>query len=211
MLASRSRPELEAVKGGLPTALAVPTDVSKLEELERLVASTVDHFGGVDILVNNAGVAPPARQIYKVPLEEWESVMAVNLRAPWHLGNLVREQMKKRGGGVIVNIASTSGLHHDIGLGVYSVSKAAVIMLTTVQAKEWARDRIRVNAIAPGVVRTELARDLIGYLESHDQKPNVMDMVGDPVDVARLVLYLVTDESRYMTGSVIRLDGGELL
>jgi NAD(P)-dependent dehydrogenase (short-subunit alcohol dehydrogenase family) len=119
--------------------------------------------------------------------------------------------MKSRGGGAIVNIASTSGLHHDIGLGVYSVSKAAVVMLTNVQAKEWARDRIRVNAIAPGVVRTDLAGDILQYLESHGEKPNPLNMVGEPSDVARLVRYLVSDESRYMTGSVIRIDGGELL
>ena len=86
-----------------------------------------------------------------------------------------------------------------------------VVMLTNVQAKEWARDGIRVNAIAPGVVRTELAGGILQYLESHGEKPNPMNMVGEPADIARLVRYLVTDESRYMTGSVIRIDGGELL
>jgi NAD(P)-dependent dehydrogenase (short-subunit alcohol dehydrogenase family) len=111
----------------------------------------------------------------------------------------------------VINVASTSGLHHDIGLGVYSISKAAVVMLTNVQAKEWARDRIRVNAIAPGVVRTELAGDILQYLDQHGEKPNPMNMVGEPEDIARLVRYLATDESRYMTGSVIRIDGGELL
>jgi NAD(P)-dependent dehydrogenase (short-subunit alcohol dehydrogenase family) len=212
VLAARSAEELDGVRGSLGgKALAVPTDVSKTDDLERLVEAAVGEFGGVDILVNNAGVLPPAKQIYKVPLDEWEQVMAVNVRAPWYLGNLVRKQMKERGGGVVVNMASTSGLHHDIGLGVYSVSKAGVVMLTNVQAKEWARDNIRVNAIAPGVVRTELAGDIINYLESHDEKPNPLGIVGDPEDVARLVRYLVSDESRYMTGSVIRIDGGELL
>jgi dehydrogenase/reductase SDR family member 4 len=211
-LAARSQQELEKVHGSLSgKALAVPTDVSKIEELEKLVSTAVEELGGVDILVNNAGVLPPAKQVYKVPLDEWEHVMAVNVRAPWYLGNLVRKQMKERGGGVVVNMASTSGLHHDIGLGVYSVSKAAVVMLTNVQAKEWARDNIRVNAIAPGVVRTELAGDILRYLEEHEEKPNPLGMVGDPEDVARLVRYLVSDESRYMTGSVIRIDGGELL
>ena len=214
VLAARSTSELEKVARSLPkdaAAKAVPTDVSVLAQLDRLVEQAVDEFGGVDVLVNNAGVMPPARQIYKVEPDEWERVMAINVRAPWYLGNLVRGQMKQRGGGVIVNVASTSGLHHDIGLGVYSVSKAAVVMLTNVQAKEWARDGIRVNAIAPGVVRTELAGGILQYLEAHGEKPNPMNMVGEPADIARLVRYLVTEESRYMTGSVIRIDGGELL
>ena len=212
VLAARSQDELDKVRGALDgKALAVPTDVTKIDELDRLVDTAVRELGGLDILVNNAGVLPPAKQIYKVPLDEWEHVMAVNVRAPWYLGNLARKHMKERGGGVVVNMASTSGLHHDIGLGVYSVSKAAVVMLTNVQAKEWARDNIRVNAIAPGVVRTDLAGDILAYLESHDEKPNPLGMVGDPKDVARLVRYLVSDESRYMTGSVIRIDGGELL
>ena len=214
VLAARSADELEHVEGSMASgarALAVRTDVSKTSDLEHLVDSAVKEFGGVDVLINNAGVMPPAKQIYKVDLEEWERVMAVNVRAPWYLGNLVHRHMKSRGGGVVINVASTSGLHHDIGLGVYGISKAAVVMLTNVQAKEWARDRIRVNAIAPGVVRTELATDLLQYLETHGEKPNPMNMVGEPDDISRLVRYLATDESRYMTGSVIRIDGGELL
>jgi NAD(P)-dependent dehydrogenase (short-subunit alcohol dehydrogenase family) len=213
-LAARSADDLDKVRASLPKgarSVAVPTDVTKPEDLERLVKTTVDELGGVDVLLNNAGVLPPAKQIYKVDLEEWERVMAINVRAPWYLGNLVHRQMKARGGGVVINVASTSGLHHDIGLGVYSVSKAAVVMLTNVQAKEWARDGIRVNAIAPGVVRTELAGDILRYLDEHGEKPNPMNMVGEPDDIARLVRYLATDESRYMTGSVIRIDGGELL
>ena len=214
VLAARSADELKQVEGSIADggrALRVRTDVSKTSDLERLVDTAVKEFGGVDLLLNNAGVMPPAKQIYKVDLAEWERVMAVNVRAPWYLGNLVHRHMKARGGGVVINVASTSGLHHDIGLGAYSISKAAVVMLTNVQAKEWARDRIRVNAIAPGVVRTELATDLLQYLETHGEKPNPMNMVGEPEDISRLVRYLATDESRYMTGSVIRIDGGELL
>ena len=214
VLAARSADELKQVEGSIADggrALRVRTDVSKTSDLERLVDTAVKEFGGVDLLLNNAGVMPPAKQIYKVDLAEWERVMAVNVRAPWYLGNLVHRHMKARGGGVVINVASTSGLHHDIGLGVYSISKAAVVMLTNVQAKEWARDRIRVNGIAPGVVRTELATDLLQYLETHGEKPNPMNMVGEPEDISRLVRYLATDESRYMTGSVIRIDGGELL
>ena len=191
--------------------LAVAADVANLSDLEHLVERVVDELGGIDVLVNNAGVLPPAKQIYKVDAGEWQGVMDTNLRAPWYLSKLVHPHMKARGGGAIVNVASTSGLHHDIGLGVYGISKAGVVMLTEVCAKEWARDNIRVNAIAPGIVKTKLAAGIIDYMTSRNMKPNPMNLYGEPEDIARLVRFLVTDESRFMTGSIIRIDGGELL
>ncbi len=173
VVAARGKDALEQVARSLDgKGHAVPTDVSRIEDLDRLVAATVEVFGGVDVLVNNAGVAPPAKQIYKVSVEEWESTFDINLRSAWYLSVLCHPHMKQRGGGAIVNIASTSGLHHDIGLGVYGISKAGVAMLTMVCAKEWARDQIRVNALAPGLVRTELARPIIEYVERHGEKPN---------------------------------------
>jgi NAD(P)-dependent dehydrogenase (short-subunit alcohol dehydrogenase family) len=192
-------------------SLAVPADVARTEHLDRLLHQVVERFGRIDVLVNNAGLLPEAKQIYNVDVDEWEYVLDVNLRAPWYLSKLVHPHMKAVGGGSIVNISSTSGLHHDIGLGVYGISKAGVVMLTEVCGKEWARDNIRVNCIAPGVVKTELATPVMEYLEQRDLKPNPLNLYGEPEDVAELVRFLVTDSSRYMTGAVIRLDGGELL
>src|SRR5207245_1979826 len=117
-----------------------------------------------------------------------------------------RVALAGRGGGAIVNIASTSGLHHDIGLGVYGISKAGVVMLTEVCAKEWARDNIRVNCIAPGTVKTQLAGSIIEYLQGKQMKPNPMNLYGEPEHIAKLVRYLAGDESRFMTGSIIRID-----
>ncbi len=214
VLASRNLEQLEGVRASLPDAsrgLAVPTDVSQADDLDRLVERAMETFGGIDILVNNAGAIPPAKQIYKYAPDEWEYIMAVNLKAVWHLSNQVRTHMKARGGGAIVNISSNAALHHDIGLGLYGISKAAVVMLSTVQAKEWARDKIRVNCLVPGVVRTELAKDVIAYLAEHDTKPNPLDFIAEPDDIASLVHFLVSDRSRYMTGDTIRIDGGELL
>jgi dehydrogenase/reductase SDR family protein 4 len=192
-------------------SLAVPADVARTEDLDRLMDEVVDRFGRIDVLVNNAGLLPEAKQIYNVDVDEWEHVLDVNLRAPWYLSKLAHPHMKAAGGGSIVNISSTSGLHHDIGLGIYGISKSAVVMLTEVCGKEWARDSIRVNCIAPGVVKTDLAVPVMQYLEKRDLKPNPLNLYGEPEDVAELVRFLVTDSSRYMTGAVIRLDGGELL
>lgn len=213
-VAGRDERTLRAVAESLPgegRGLAVAADVTSLGDLDRLVQRVVEELGEIDVLVNNAGVLPAAKQIYNVEADEWQLAMDTNLRAPWYLSRLVHPHMRSRGGGAIVNLSSTSGLHHDIGLGVYSISKAGVVMLTEVCAKEWARDHIRVNCIAPGVVKTQLAGALVEYLTTRNLKPNPMNMYGEPEDVARLVRYLVTDESRYMTGSVIRIDGGELL
>ena len=212
VVAARGAEALEGVAGSIGERChAVQTDVARVEDLDRLVAAALERFGGIDILVNNAGTAPPGKQIYNVTLDEWQATLDVNLRAAWYLSKLCHPHLKQRGGGAIVNIASTSGLHHDIGLGLYGISKAALVMLTTVCAKEWARDSIRVNALAPGLIRTELAKPLLEYLDSHGVKPNPMNLVGEPEDIARLVRFLVTDESRLITGDVIRIDAGEIL
>src|SRR2546427_5534920 len=188
VVAARGAEALDEVASSLDgRGHAFATDVARTEDLDRLVSAAVDRFGGVDVVVNNAGVSPPAKQIYQVSLEEWQSTLDVNLRAAWYLSKLCHPLMRERGGGAIVNISSTSGLHHDIGLGIYGISKAGLIMLTTVCAKERARDGIRVNALAPGIVRTELARPIIEYVETRGQKPNVMNMIGEPDDIARLV------------------------
>jgi len=213
-LAGREEGTLKEVAASLPRAgdaLALKADVAEVADLDRLVDDVVKRLGGVDILVNNAGFLPQPKQIYNADLDEWQYVMNVNLRAPWYLSKLVHPHMRSRGGGAIVNVASTSGLHHDIGLGVYGISKAGVVMLTEVCAKEWARDNIRVNCIAPGIVKTQLAGSIIEYLQGKHIKPNPMNLYGEPEDIARLVRYLAGDESRFMTGSIIRIDGGELL
>ena len=213
-LAGRDESTLQETARALPRgahAMAVKADVAETPDLDRLVGHVVSELGGIDVLINNAGLMPPAKQIYKADLDEWQQVMDVNLRAPWYLSKLVHPHMKARGGGAIVNVSSTSGLHHDIGLGVYGISKAGVVMLTEVCAKEWARDGIRVNCIAPGIIKTQLAGSIIEYLQSRNMKPNPMNLYGEPADIARLVRFLVSDESRYMTGSIIRIDGGELL
>jgi dehydrogenase/reductase SDR family member 4 len=213
-LAGRDMATLEEVTRSLPRgsrSLVVAADMAETSDLERIVSQVVDSLGGLDVLVNNAGFYPEAKQIYSVGLDEWQYVMNVNLRAPWYLSKLAHPHMRARGGGAIVNVSSTSGLHHDIGLGVYGISKAGVVMLTEVCAKEWARDKIRVNCIAPGVVKTQLAASIIGYLQARNMKPNPMNLYGEPEDIAGLVRFLVSDESRFMTGSTIRIDGGELL
>jgi NAD(P)-dependent dehydrogenase (short-subunit alcohol dehydrogenase family) len=169
VLTARSGSDLENVAESLMaqggTAYVAIADARNEDDLTRVVAETVDIFGGIDILVNNAGVAN-GHPLSDATPEIWDLLMETNLRAPWLLSMLVYPHMKRGGGGAIVNLTSTSGLRADIGLGVYGISKAGVVMLTQVCAKEWARHGIRVNAVAPGLTETDLGAPFIEYLSS---------------------------------------------
>jgi len=216
VLAARSTEVLAKVAGeverlGSGEALPVTADMSKPQDLSRLVEETQRRFGGVDILVNNAGVYLGDREIQNLPMDEWDYTLDVNLKGPWYLSKLVHPIMKQRGSGSVVNISSTSGLCHELGDGAYSVSKAALDMLTTACAKEWARDDIRVNCVAPGWVRTAMSETDLREMDEQGQQITPLGRVAEPSEIANLVVYLVSDQARYVTGDVIRIDGGELL
>lgn len=192
------------------SAHVVVADGRKPEDLERIVAETVETFGGVDVLVNNAGVAN-GHPLVEATMEIWDLLIETNLRAPWLLSMLVYPHMKRAGGGVIVNVASSSGLRPDIGLGVYGISKAGLVMLTLVCAKEWARDSIRVNAVAPGLADTDLGAPMVDYLTSRDKPLSALGEIIEPVDVARLIHFISDERGRHMTGSIVSMDGGRVL
>jgi len=189
--------------------LTVPTDVQRLGDLERLVHRTIEAFGKVDILVNNAGTThrAPAEEY---PVEEWDRVMDVNLKAVFLLCRLVGRHMKAQGGGRIINVSSLAA---EIGLSLippYVASKSGVAGLTRALAVEWAPYRIRVNAIAPGYFKT----DLTAGLEDHpDRGPKIrlripMKRWGLPEDLKGAVVFLASRASAYVTGQQIFVDGG---
>lgn len=215
ILTSRTGKDLDAVAGEVRErggeAVPIRADLGRIAEIEALARDVTAAFGRLDVLVNNAGMLPPARQVYDVPLPEWTAVMDLNLRAPWYLSCLLHSLLKQSDGACVVNVASAGGLKADIGFGVYSVAKAALCMLTTVCAKEWARDGIRVNAIAPGLVDTDMAAPIRSYLDSHQLAPNPLGVIAAPSDIATLVVLLASRRSRMMTGEVVRIDAGELL
>lgn len=207
---SRDKDALDAVRASFDgPSLSIAADLSDLNDQDRVVEECVDGLGGLDILVNNAGVSPKPRKIQDAPPEDWDATFTVNVRAPWRLATLAYPHLKANQGNVI-NIASTSAAKHDIGLGVYGVSKAAVLFLNKVLAKEWARDRIRVNCILPGVFRTELAEGVIKWMEDHDES-TPLGFFAEVDDIVGLAHYVASPEARYMTGAELVIDGGELL
>lgn len=191
--------------------LAVRADVASAEDRERLVNSTVEHFGQLDILVNNAGMSPQGRAEDE-SLEQIEAVFAVNTIGPFHLAQLAARHMLTRERGVIVNIASMLGLvaATPIRQASYCASKGAVVNLTRELAAQWARKGIRVNAIAPGWFPSEMTESMFGDERSEafviDNTP--MARFGESHELDGALLFLASDASSYCTGHTLVVDGG---
>ena len=195
-----------AAAGG--RARAVSLDVTDA----GAVATAVEASGPIDILVNNAGLTRNG-PLLELGEDDWDAVIDTNLKGVWLVANAVARGMRDRGtGGAIVNIASITGLRQSPGITPYAVSKSGVIQLTKQMALEWARHRIRVNAIAPGYVVTDINRD---YLENEGGAALVKRIpqrrLGGLDDLTGPLLLLASDGSAYMTGSVVAVDGGHLL
>jgi NAD(P)-dependent dehydrogenase (short-subunit alcohol dehydrogenase family) len=207
----------EAVKAVEATgrrAISVPTNVRRTEELKHLVDETVAQLGRLDILVNNAGTNPVYGPVHEIDERAWDVIMNTNVKAVHLLSNFAREAMLAHGeGGSIVNVSSVGGYRASDVIGGYSVSKAALIMLTQVQAKTWGCDGIRVNCIAPGLIKTEFARALW-----EDEKTlrgatseAALRRIGQPDEMAGAAVYLASPASSFVTGQTLVLDGGRLL
>lgn len=191
-------------------AIGIACNTGKMEELDHLIQETTKAFGGVDILVNNAATNPIFGNILETDLKAFDKVIDVNLKGPFQLSKLAYASMKQRGGGSIINISSVEGITPSENLGMYSISKAALIMLTKVMANELGRDKIRVNAICPGYIKTKLSEAIWsdkGLLRDVMNKQS-LDYLAVPEDIAGLALLLASDAGKFFTGSVITVDGG---
>lgn len=177
---------------------------------KELIAKVVSNYGGIDILVNNAATNPVFGPVNNC--EEWafDKIMSVNVKAPFELSKLVHPLMKARGGGSIINISSVAGMRPDPGLGIYSISKAALNMLTKVTAKEYGVDNIRVNSICPGLIKTKFSEALWTNekMLAHFVRLTPISRMGTVEEIAGLALYLASDASAYTTGSIFTADGG---
>jgi NAD(P)-dependent dehydrogenase (short-subunit alcohol dehydrogenase family) len=195
-------------------AIAVPTNVRRGEELRRLVDETQERLGRVDVLVNNAGTNPVYGPVHELDERAWNVIMDTNVKSVHFLSGYAREAMLRHGeGGAIVNVSSIGGYRASDVIGGYSVSKAALIMLTQVQAKTWGRDGIRVNCIAPGLIRTEFARALWEDEGTRRiaTREAALGRIGEADEMAGAVVYLASPAASFVTGQTLVLDGGRLL
>jgi dehydrogenase/reductase SDR family protein 4 len=216
VISSRTLSELEEVaeeikakgKKGLP----VIADIAKREDLKRLVEETRTELGRVDILVNNAGynVPPPGYSLMDAEEQAWDIIMNIDLKGSFLLSQLAARRMREQGGGSIINISSLAGLVP--WSKIYSVAKAGLIMLTEVTAKEWGQYNIRVNTIAPGLVKTKFAEPLWkepAWAEVMMKNRALVGHIGAPEEIATAALFLASDASSYVTGVTLVIDGGE--
>ena len=213
-ISSRKLPALEEVaeeiRGKSRKSIALACHIAKIEDSRNLVEKVKNEWGRIDILVNNAGTNPYYGPLLDAEEWAWDVTMNVNLKGPFLLSQLVARVMREQGGGSIINIASIAGIIPS-DLNIYSVTKAGLIMLTKVMAKEWGQYRIRVNAIAPGLIKTRLSEELWKEpaKEEKEAKNKALGYLGLPEDIAGAALYLASDASSYLTGETIVVDGGE--
>jgi dehydrogenase/reductase SDR family protein 4 len=191
-------------------AIGFAANVSTVQECERLVTGTVAAFGGIDILVNNAATNPVYGPVENTSTEAFEKIVAVNVRAPFDLAKAARPHFVARGGGVILNISSIGGISPEPGLGIYSVSKAAIVSLPQVLAKEWGKDNIRANVICPGLIKTDFSSALWGdeKVLKHMMRNQAIAKLAEPEDIASTALLLCSDAGSFITGGVYVVDGG---
>lgn len=213
VVASRKLPELEAVAEEIRQrgvkGLAVASHVAKLEESKRLIGRVLEQFGRLDVLFNNVGTNPYYGPLINAEEWGWDVTLNVNLKGPFFLAQQAARVMKAQGGGAIINTASVEGLRPS-ELALYDVTKAAFIMLTQCMAKEWGKYGIRVNAVAPGIIKTRLSEQLWKDPEVGAAAVQQMSMLrlGEPEEVGSVVLFLASDHASYITGSTIVVDGG---
>ena len=216
VVASRDQARCDVVADDLRaegiTALAVAAHMGNPEEIDALVAATLDEFGQVDIVVNNAATNPVVAPLLDFPDELIGKLFAVNVIGPLRLARLAARHMAEHGGGSILNIASRSAFAPEPQLGPYAATKAALVTLSKAMALEWADLGVRVNAIAPGPFATEM---VAGLFERDDYRTAMLGStaqhrIADPDEIVGAALFLTGPDASFITGAVLTVDGGML-
>ena len=217
VIASRKPEPLEAAAAQIREqtggeALAVPAHTGDDEAVARVVERAVAEFGGVDVLVNNAATNPHFGPILSADESHWDKTYDVNVKGYFRMAKACVPKMSERGGGRIINIASVAGRRVQPGMGIYCVSKAAVVMLTQVLAVELADKKINVNALTPGFVKTKFSSAIWGNeaIAGAVLKAIPQHRMAVPEEIAALITFLASDASGFMTGSILDIDGGQL-
>ncbi len=187
--------------------IAVPSNVTKLEDCENLIKTAVEKFQRVDILVNNAGITKD-NLVLRMSEQEWDAVISVNLKGVFNSIKAVTRTMFKQRSGRIINIASVVGIMGNAGQANYSASKGGVIALTKTCAKEFSSRNILVNAIAPGFIKTAMTDALSDEVKAKYAEVIPLKRLGEAQDIANSALFLASEDSSYITGNVINVNGG---
>ncbi len=191
--------------------IGFPGDIRKENDVQNVVRKTIEKFGRIDILINNAGIFPKVKPLHEISEDEWNEVINTNLTGQFRFTKAVIPQMMKHGG-CIVNVSSDAGLKsfENFEADAYSASKAALVLLTKVWAVEYAKYNIRVNCVCPGIVETDMTKP---YLRNDSERAiaaseHPIGRIGVPEDVAKAILYLISEDSSWITGVILPVDGG---
>jgi len=203
----KAKEVVNAIQSSGGTALAMQADVSCLKEVEKMVDTIYERFGRIDILVNNAGVNRDELLI-SMEEEDWDAVINTNLGGLFHCTKAVAKYMMLQKSGRIINISSVAGERGGRGQSNYAASKGGVNAFTRSVAMELAPKKITVNAVAPGVVETEMSSTVVRRAKEHILNSVALKRLGQPEEIAKVVVFLASDDSSYITGEVIRVDGG---
>jgi 3-oxoacyl-[acyl-carrier protein] reductase len=189
---------------------AYKIDVSEFEAVQKLAKQVLEDFGGIDILINNAGMNWDG-VVWKMTEEQWDAVVNVDLKGTFNFVRAVAPLFREQKSGKIVNITSINALRGKFGQTNYSAAKAGQIGLTKAVARELGKYSVNVNAVAPGMIETEMYKDLSEEFMEKAAAETVVNRIGQPEDVAQLVTFLASEKARHITGEVIKVDGGQYI
>jgi len=194
------------------TAMPFAAHSGKTKDLDALLDATYERFGRLDVLINNAASNPAAGPLTSLEESLFDKMFSVNVKGPWYLASRAALRMREHGGGSIINIISMGAFKPGPNIGFYVAGKAALHAFTKVMAQEWAGWNIRVNSLAPGTFQTDMMAGTLQVPELRDMMTNacVMKRIAEPEELTGAVLYLASDASSYVTGSVMTVDGGML-
>ncbi len=211
------RATIEAIQGIGGQGNLVTADVARASECERVVRETVDRFGGLDVLFNNVGIQPREsyRNVEDTTEEMWDRILDVNLKSFFLMSKYALPEIRRRGGGAIINTASVQGLQSQRGVPAYAASKGGILSLTRQMALDYAAEGIRVLAVCPGSIDTDMVRtaaalepDGLDAALARFGRSHPIGRIGTGQDIANLVLFLASDKASFMTGEYVCIDGG---
>ncbi|MFB5627970.1 MAG: SDR family NAD(P)-dependent oxidoreductase [Nitrosarchaeum sp.] len=212
VITAKDSKRLENAVSKIPNVVGIPADIRNKNDVKKVVEQTIEKFGRLDILVNNAGIFPKIKQLHEIDEDEWNDVLDVNLTGQFRFTKIAIPYLQKTSGSII-NISSDAGLkaYQGFNADAYSAAKAGLVILTKCWALEYAKDKIRVNCICPGVVDTDMTKPFLKTEKDREFMNNEhpIGRIGQPEEVAKAILYFASDDAAWTTGAILTVDGGE--
>lgn len=214
VITSQNKENVKNAQSKIKNSIGITADVKNTIDVKKVIKKTIKEFGKLDILVNNAGIFPRIRRLHEIPEEEWNKVIDTNLTGVFRFTKEAIPHMLDRGG-VIINVSSDAALraYPSFNADAYSASKAAINLLTKTWALQYAKEKIRVNAVCPGVVETDMTAPFLKTKQDRDfvNNDHPIGRIGTPQEVAKAVAFLASSDSSWTTGAILVIDGGESL